>query len=328
MKATVTLFAAAAMCAVAAPAFAQCTGASEALQACRTASDLLNYMTPQLATAIAGGSSTLGQSGALGGFGRVALSIRGTGIVNGGLPQIGDEGFDTTNTRKHYAVDDQIVPGVGIDAAIGVWKGLNLGATHLGALDVLLSALYLPDVTGGGNDFSINAKDGNLKLGYGLRVGILDENVLMPGLYVSYLQRALPTVSLSGHSGGSAGGSAGDFSLTDFNVKTTAYRLVASKNLLFFGIQAGVGQDRYESSASLSAAVSASGAQRSATGIATMSMTRSNVFVGATLNLLAAKLVVEAGQVSGGAAPMLYNTFAKPADASRTYVSGGLRIAF
>jgi hypothetical protein len=328
MKARVVGLLAVALGAAAAPAAAQCTGSSQAMQACSTARDLLNYMTPQMATSIAGGSSTLGQSGSLGGLGRFALSIRGTGIINGGLPQIGDAGFDTTNAKKNYTVKDQIIPGVGVDAAIGIWKGFNLGATHVGGVDLLVSALYLPDVEGSGNDFSIKAKDGNLKLGYGVRVGVLDEGVATPGVYVSYLQRDLPTVSLTGHADASGSGVAGDFALNDFAVKTTAYRLVASKNFLMFGLQAGVGQDKYESSASLNATVTAAGQSRSASGTANMSMTRNNMFAAAIINFFVTKLVVEAGQVSGGSFPTLYNTFDKKADDSRTYVSGGLRIAF
>src|SRR5262245_51669081 len=72
-------------------ASAQCSSAPLAVrQACTASVDLVNYMSPQLATAIAGGSSTLGQSGALGGLGWFALTLRGTGVINGAFPNIGD----------------------------------------------------------------------------------------------------------------------------------------------------------------------------------------------------------------------------------------------
>ena len=310
---------------VAGTAAAQCSSAPiQVRQACKASVDLVNYMTPQLATAIAGGSSTLGQSGALGGFGRFAVSIRGTAVINGGIPNVADKGFNLNDTPQLYAVDFRPVPGAGVDAALGLYKGLNLGATHIGAVDLIISALYLPDVAGEGGDFSIKAKDGNLKLGYGVRVGLLDETIVTPGLYLSYLQRDLPTVSLVGSSSGSAGSVGGTLALNDFSVKTTAIRLVAAKNLLIFGVQAGIGQDTYSSSANIAATVSG----QSASGKASMSMTRTNLFVGATINLLVFKLVAEAGQVSGGSMGTLTNRFDKPADGSRTYLSGGLRIAF
>ncbi|HVZ49452.1 MAG TPA: hypothetical protein VG916_11755 [Gemmatimonadaceae bacterium] len=329
MKARIVGFVVAAVGAVG-PLGAQCSSApTSARQACYASQDLINYMTPQLATAIAGGSSTLGQSGALGGLGRFAISVRGTGIINGAFPKIGDEGFRTDGQPQQYAVDKQIVPGAGVDAAIGLTKGWSLGATHVGGIDLLVSALYLPDVEGNGsNDFSIKAKDGNLKLGYGVRVGILDESVVTPGVYVSYLQRDLPTMTLSGTSDGGSSGTGGTFALNDFSVKTTAWRLVASKNFLILGLQAGVGQDKYTSSAGITATVNTLLGNQTATGSASMDMTRTNVFAGAIVNFFAFKLVGEVGQVSGGSVPVLFNSFDKPADESKTYASVGLRIAY
>jgi hypothetical protein len=305
---------------------AQC-GAGVAQQGCQAALDLVNYMTPQLATAIAGGSPTLAQSGALGGLGRFALSIRGTGVMNGAFPNIGDKPFLTNSAAQTYTSKDAVVPGVGVDFSVGIWKGVNLGATHVGGIDALVSALYLPDVSEG--DISIKANDGNLKLGYGIRVGVLDESIITPGVYISYLQRDLPTVSLTGESSAAsgAGTATGTFALNDFSVKTTAIRLVAQKSLLIFGLSLGVGQDSYKSSARVSAAVT-SPIAGSSTGVASLNMTRTNVFGGVSFNFFVFKLAVEAGQVSGGSIKKTVNDFGKPASDSRNYVSGGLRFAF
>jgi hypothetical protein len=326
MKSRVVMIAAL-MAAASGVAGAQCASApAAAKQACYASQDLVNYMTPQLSTAIAGGSSTLGQSGVLGGLGRFALSLRGTAAMNGAFPNIGDSPFRTDGQKQSYTTKSQIVPGAGVDAAVGLWKGVNLGATNVGGIDLLVSALYVPDVEGSGGDFSIKATDGNLKLGYGVRVGVLDESIVTPGVYVSYLQRDLPTVKLSGSSGNSsgAGTASGTFALNNFSVKTTAIRLVAAKNFLIFGLQAGIGQDTYKSTADISASVSGA----NATGNASMSMTRTNMFVGAMMNLFVFKLVAEYGQVSGGSLAAPFNTFDKQASDSRTYLSGGLRIAF
>jgi hypothetical protein len=307
---------------------AQCT-TGLAQQGCRAGVDLLNYMTPQLATAIAGGSPTLAQSGALGGLGRFALTIRGTGVMNGAFPNIGDKPFNTNGVAQSYTTKDTPIPGAGVDFSVGLWKGVNLAATHVGGVDAIVSALYLPDVTGEGNEFSIKAKDGNLKLGYGVRIGVLDESAITPGLYVSYLQRDLPTVSLTGNAGSSsgAGTASGSFALNDFSVKTTAVRLVAMKNLLIFGLTAGVGQDTYKSSANVEAKLT-SPTTATSNGAASMNMTRTNMFVGASVNFFVFKLAVEGGQVSGGSLASPFNTFDKPASDSRSYISGGLRLAF
>jgi hypothetical protein len=309
--------------------FAQCSSAALPVrQACTASVDLVTYMTPQLATAIAGGSSTLGQSGALGGLGRFALSFRATGVMNGAFPNIDEAPFRTDGQPQTYTTKNQIVPGVGADFSLGITKGASLGATNVGGLDLLVSALYLPNVEGDeSGDFTIKAKDGNLKLGYGVRVGLLDESLVTPGVYASYLQRDLPTISINGSSGTTTtplGTTQGTFALNDFSVKTTAIRIVAAKNFVVLGLQAGVGQDTYKASAN----IQASAGGQSATGSAKMSMTRTNMFVGASINILAAKLVAEYGQVMGGTLPPTSNNFDKAADASRSYLSGGIRIAF
>lgn len=327
-------FVAALVTGAAGTAEAQCS-AGVASQACKASVDVVNFMTPQMATAIAAGSSTLGQSGVLGGLGRIAVSIRGTAVMNGSIPNI--TGFNTNGAAQNYTTDATPVPAAGVDASFGITKGWSLGVSRIGGIDLLVSALYLPDVDQG--DISIKAKDGNTKFGYGVRVGIIDESPLTPGVHVSYIKRDLPTVSLSGSSTVAAGGSqaTGSFALNDFSVKTTAWRVVAAKNLLIFGLQAGLGQDKYQSSSNIVATIpsqTVSGVTvpgQTATGIASMNMTRTNMFVGAMVNFFVFKLVVEAGQVSGGSVEPSFNSFNGSKDSaadSRTYLSGGLRIAF
>ena len=48
---------------------------NEGQDACQKALDLLNYMTPQLGTLIAGGNATLGQGGTLGGLGTLRVGV-------------------------------------------------------------------------------------------------------------------------------------------------------------------------------------------------------------------------------------------------------------
>ena len=61
--------------------------ANEGQDACQKALDLLNYMTPQLGTLIAGGNATIGQGGTLGGLGHFAVSVRGN-VMRATLPDI------------------------------------------------------------------------------------------------------------------------------------------------------------------------------------------------------------------------------------------------
>ena len=47
---------------------------------------------------------------------------------------------------------------------------------------------------------AIKVPNGSLKLGYGARIGILQESLIVPGIAVSYLVRDLPTLNVVGPS--------------------------------------------------------------------------------------------------------------------------------
>jgi len=209
------------------------------------------------------------------------------------------------------------------ELAIGIFKGLPLAITNVGVVDLLVSASYLPEFNSSG--VSVKVPNGSLKLGYGARVGILQESLLVPGVSVSYVRRDLPTVNIAANSGSDS------LYVNNFSLKTTAWRVVASKGLLLFGLAAGIGQDKYESSTDISAHVAARALTPAANaGPVSLSqnITRTNVFADLSLNLLLFKLTGEIGQVSGGTINT-YNTFSgtQAAD-SRVYGSVGARFGF
>src|SRR5271155_4117862 len=82
--------------AIAAPVQAQCP--TPAADGCQKAVDLLNFMTPQLATSLVGGNPTLGQGGALGGLGHFSIDIRASGM-NAQLPQGNNVGLSLTGAK-------------------------------------------------------------------------------------------------------------------------------------------------------------------------------------------------------------------------------------
>jgi hypothetical protein len=291
--------------------------------ACQKAIDLFQYMAPQLGTSITGGNATLGQGGNLGGLGHFSLGFR-VNAVQGSLPQIQNVTPSVTGaTSTQFDTKTQLIPMPTADLAIGIFKGLPLAITNVGGIDLLVSAAYLPEFNNSG--ISVKVPDGSLKLGYGARVGILQESLLVPGVSVSYLKRDLPTVDIAANSGN-------DSLLTkNLSLKTTAWRVTASKSLLLFGLAAGFGQDKYESSADISAHVAAralSPDARAGPVSLSQNLTRTNVFADLSMNLLILKLTGEIGQVSGGTINT-YNTFSgKQAADSRIYGSVGARFGF
>jgi hypothetical protein len=293
--------------------------------ACQKAIDLFQYLAPQLATTVAGGNATLGQAGSLGGLGHFSVGFR-VNALQGSLPQVQNVTPSVTGVRKdNYDTKTQLFPMPTAELAIGIFKGLPLAITNVGGVDLLVSAAYLPEFTSSG--VSVKVPNGSLKLGYGARVGILQESLLVPGVSVSYVRRDLPTVNIAANSGGDS------LNVNNFALKTTAWRVVASKGLLLFGFAAGIGQDKYESSTDVSAHIAARtvppvAAFNSTPVSLSQNITRTNVFADLSMNLLLFKLTGEIGQVSGGTINT-YNTFSgKQAADSRVYGSVGARFGF
>jgi hypothetical protein len=293
--------------------------------ACQKAIDLFQYMAPQLGIAITGGNATLGQAGSLGGLGHFSAGFR-VNAVQGSLPQVQNVTPAVTGAvSSNYQTKTQLIPMPTAELAIGILKGIPLAITNVGGVDLLVSASYLPEFTG--SNVSVKVPSGSLKFGYGARVGILQESLLVPGVSVSYLHRELPTVSIAANSNSDS------LYVNNLSLKSNAWRVVASKSLLLFGFAAGFGQDKYDASTEIRAHVAARTVPPTAAanaGPVTLSqnLTRTNVFADLSMNLLLFKLTGEIGQVSGGTINT-FNTFSgKQAADSRIYGSVGARFGF
>jgi hypothetical protein len=299
-----------------------------AQDACQMAVDVFQVMAPQLGLALAGGNATLGRGSALGGPGHVSIGLRAN-VFNGDLPDVTSFPVPSTTGAVQRTgtaalpANQQVVGLPTADAAIGLFGGVPLGLTNVGGIDLLVSASYVPTVGDENDDIQVKP-DRNLQLGYGVRIGLLQESIIVPGVSFTYLKRDLPTTSITGTSPNL------DVFITDASVKTSAYRVVASKSLLLFGVAAGVGQDRYDESTNVQ------GIARDALGATFTSdivplkqkLTRTNYFLDLSLNLPVLKLIGEVGQVSGGTVDTVNEFESGRADKSRTYGSVGFRLGF
>ena len=297
--------------------------------ACQKAVDLFQYMAPQLGTVIAGGNATLGQGGTLGGFAtfpfphpKFSIGVR-MNALQGSLPDLESSAATPVPGDRQSSmipVKDQVIPGPSADVAIGLFKGLPLGLTNFGGIDLLLSAMYLPEFEQ--SDVSLELPDGGLKIGYGARVGLLQESLVIPGVSFTWLKRDLPKANLSGST--SAAGLEADLSVNDLEVSTTAWRVVASKSLVVFGLAVGAGQDKYESSASVV------GRSALAEGEASVeqALTRTNYFADLSVNLMMLKIIGEVGMVQGGEVETFNQWEGKQAADKRMYGSVGMRLSF
>lgn len=300
-----------------------------AQDACQMSVDVFQFMGPQLGIAMAGGNATMGQGGTLGGLGHFSIGLRGN-IIKGDVPDFSkfpapsDTGRIAYGRTSGYASLPSKGTILGLptaDAAVGLFQGIPLGLTNVLGIDGLLSATYVPKVSQ--NNFKLTPSQ-SLQFGYGVRLGILQESLLVPGLSFTYLKRDLPTTAMSGTSNNVT------VDVSDAKVNTSAWRVVASKSLLLFGVAAGVGQDKYDQTAKVQGTVTypTFGSFSSDTISLSQSMTRTNIFADFSFNFFVGKLVAELGQVSGGKATT-YSAFSGgAADKSRMYGSLGLRFGF
>ena len=288
-----------------------------AQDACQKAIDLFKYLAPQLGAVLAGGTPTQGISGTLGGPGHFSFGIRANAL-RGSLPQVDRVVPNTLGAQvSTYGIDDQPIGFVTADVGVGLFKGMQ--TSGFGALDALVSASYLPSYNN--ENVDITEPSGSFKFGFGAKVGILSESPVRPGISVSYLDRGLPDVTITGKSGSDR------LVLKDLSVRARSWRAIAGKSFLFLGFGAGFGQDSYDSKADITVSI----AQRTATQGGTagplalgQKLTRTNVFGTAWLNAKVFRLVGEIGRVTGGTITT-YNQFdGAPAAVARTYASVGL----
>lgn len=319
-----------AVTAVSAQAQATCQTGNDPAQnavcdATKMGSDVFAFLTPQLGLAMAGGNATLGQGGTLGGFPHFVVSVRGN-VLAGDMPDFAN--FPAPRTEadqppRTLPSKNQVVGLPVVDAAIGIFKGIPLGLTNVGGVDLLVSAAYVPRIGGEGDDFRIEPEE-PLQLGFGARVGLLQESLIAPGVSVTYIRRDLPTTDIFGSS------SDVDLSIENASIKTSAWRVVASKSLLLFGLAAGVGQDTYDVSTSLSGVVRGgllAGDRPFGPIDLAQKMTRTNMFLDASMNLPFIKIVGEIGRASGGDIEGMVNSFSGgEANQPRVYGSLGIRV--
>ena len=302
----------------------QCgTGSPSALatqDACQKALDLFQFMAPQLGIAIVGGNAVSGEHSALRGLGHVSIGMRGN-VLQSRLPQVADFTPAVTGAvRTDYSIKTQTAGVPTVDAAIGLFRGLEAAGTTVLGLDALVNVAYIPEISTSGVDVSVPG--GSLKFGFGARLGIFRETLVTPGIAVTWLKRDLPTVDVVGKVGQD------DLAVRNIDVQTTAWRVVAGKHFSVLALSVGAGQDKYETGAQVSATVNRLGQTfQSATIDAAQTLTRDNIFGNVALDLGSFRLVGELGRVSGGSLDTLTASGGRR-PTTLTYASFGLRVGW
>ncbi|HKT06707.1 MAG TPA: hypothetical protein VJR24_02335, partial [Gemmatimonadaceae bacterium] len=138
---------------------------------------------------------------------------------------------------------------------------------------------------------------------------------------VTYQERSLPMTTIV-----ATASSTESFSVRDLDLRTKAWRIVASKNLLWVSVAAGFGRDYYDANARITYNVDGQ-TQQTPVSLG-VSPSRTNFFGDVSLNVIPfVKLVGELGRVSGGSVHT-FNSFDDDVNQSRWYGSIGARLAF
>jgi hypothetical protein len=285
----------------------------DAGRVCTAAVDATRAFHPVLGGLISGGNPILGSGGPLGGPGHLSVTAR-VNAVEVVLPDLAYDGTAASvpSGQKVFA------PAPQVEAAVGLYGGMPSG---LLAIDALGSAQLLP--TSVFDHFSVapgarRVGDVALGLGFGARVGILRETGPLPGISVSVMRRDLPTIAY-----GSV--QSGDEFQYSVNLHATNLRLVAGKQLAIVTLAGGLGWDKYTGDALIqtrAGSVTQPGAQVPIN----LSSSRATVFLDAGLDLVALKLVGEAGYQTGKDQSLTTDFQGFDTTKGKVYAGLGLRV--
>ena len=283
--------------------------------ACQATVDLFGYLAPQVGALVAGGNATIGQGGALPGLGHVAVAIR-MNALQGSLPDLAGFTGGSTGQPQKLATRSVTAIAPAVDAAVGIYGGYPVGVTRVGAVDVLLDGSFVPALSAGPTKLEL--PDGSVKFGYGARVGLLQEGLRTPGLSFTWIRHDLPPMNIRARTANTT------LNVDDIDVNTTSWRVVAGKSLTAFNLAAGVGRDRYVSSAMF---YKFTGQPTTALPFpARQDVAQTSYFGDLSTNVLLVRVVAEIGAVSGGKIRTYDSFIGKPADALRPYGSLGVRV--
>lgn len=279
-----------------------CVSASAITQdACQKTIDLFETMAPQFGTSLSAGAGVLGQPEALGALGRFAIGVRVNGM-RGALPLFADVAPSVTGAvASAYGSQEQVMGFATVDAAFGVFKGFATPAVRFLAIDALANASYIPSLELGSVSLSTVAK--SVRMGYGARVGVIQEGHATPALSVVYLRRGTPGINLSVRPGDD------ELRASDIGFDVSSIRATLGKTFGPIGLLVGAGSDQMEGQATVSARVTHQGVTVQADPFQVSQDRKETSFFGeASLRMGPLHLVGGVGR-NNGSAVATYNTY-------------------
>ncbi len=323
MRRTLTLLSNLVAFAAAAPLTAQgnpqCSGFSGQSQTvCNAAFDGTQVFHPVLGLLTSGGNPVIGTARTLGGFFHLSLAAR----VNATRLRTPDLNFDgSTNTVAE--AKNLIAPSPVVEAALGIFRGINNG---LLSVDALASAQLLPTTQIDNLTVDPNARKlGSiaLGLGYGAKVGISNGRGPIPAISVSAMRRDIPQLTY-----GKATLTTTDRYRYSVDLQATNLRAMAGYHLAILSVVAGLGWDKYTGTAQASYLDPTDNTTVQTPAALHLDNTRTMIFADAALDFPLVKLAAEAGYQFGKAATLSTTFTGNDPAASRLFASAAVRFSF
>jgi hypothetical protein len=316
---------------------------------CAITAQAVTSAQPQLGILLAGGNPTLGTAGAGGLRLGILPRVNATAKVNLVLVRLPDILLEEASggVRELSRTTGLTAPALSGTASVGVFPGFDVAPLlgGIGAVDLLGSVTWLPLRLAG--IAGLDGSSANASLGGGVRVGLLRESFLLPGVSASVMYRSLgqltygevcrapvqPQTRQAGSAtleyGNCPGGS--DPAELAFDLSNWSSRLAASKRILGFGLTGGVGHDQFRSDVRFGFREPAENSDFYArVRDSDFRSSRWSTFVNGSYTVLVATLAAEGGWMQGSSPVTGFAATANTFDPARGTLFGslGLRLAF
>jgi len=285
------------------------------INVCNAAVDGAEVFHPVAGLLVSGGNPVLGSVSGLGGFGHFSITAR----VNATRLRTPDLNYDGSGGTTVAEADKLIAPAPLVEAAVGVFKGVN----GFLSIDALGSAQLIP--TNAVDNLSVdkNARhigDIALGLGYGVRIGALPGRAIIPSVVVSVMRRDIPRITYGNTTGG-------DNYSYGMDLHATNLRAVAGYKLALVSVGAGLGWDKYTGDARIS--FENQSVPGTTLNVKTdLDNSRTMAFLTAALDLPVVKVGAELGYQFGKDQNLKTTFSGNNPSKSRLFAGGGLTFSF
>jgi hypothetical protein len=295
---------------------------SELLDGARKSEDIALFLAVQRADQLSSGNATLGEAGPIGKLGSVRLSARAS-MTRQATPDLSGVPISTESSESStIPVSKTSATSLVVDGAFGVWRGIRIGETYFGGLNVLGRVALLSRY--GDTPLDVSSDD-NLAFGFGFRMGILEESARTPGIAVSWMAHGLPAIAFGPDPLQTTAGGAISLALRSTDMDARQFRIAASKEFGAIGVTAGYGSNSLTGTAAFSAVGLGTGTQPAHSWENYIEVERRLMFAGVSYRTGPFTFAGEAGRLTGDA-PFSSNDFADQGDWARNYLSVGVRV--